>query len=229
MNLDQYIQNIFSSDLVSISPIDAFASVLIPFLISFIITKTHSYTQFSDNYQQSYIHSLILFCILTSVITMIIGSNIARAFGLIGALSIIRFRTAVKSHIDSVYTFWSLAVGMACGTGFYLHAAFFSLAISLIMIGLYHFNYGNKAGYPSLLKVTFELDKEADIENKLSPYLKSLNVVNKSYSPENSQQTNVYSVYFKKDSSMKSFYEFLEGDQEIIGHKHYNDESTLFS
>ncbi len=74
-------------------------------------------TQTSGGQGLEFIQALFLFCVLSSVVTLIIGNNVARAFGLIGALSIVRFRNALKSPVDTSIYFWALTVGMACGTG----------------------------------------------------------------------------------------------------------------
>lgn len=73
-------------------------------------------------------HTLVICSMVIGAVMLIIGSNIARAFSLVGALSIIRFRNAVKDPRDVAYIFLSMGIGMACGTGFY------SVAIALTII-----------------------------------------------------------------------------------------------
>ena len=65
---------------------------------------------------------------------MVIGNNLARAFGLVGALSIIRFRTAIKDTVDIVYIFLGLAIGMAAGVGYHKAAIAGTVMIGLILI-----------------------------------------------------------------------------------------------
>ena len=65
----------------------------------------------------SFINTLVLLSMLMCLVMMVIGNNIARAFGLAGAMSIIRFRTVVKDTRDTAFVFYALGVGMACGTG----------------------------------------------------------------------------------------------------------------
>ncbi len=80
--------------------------------------------------------SIVLFGLFCCVITLVVGSNIARAFGLVGALSIIRFRNTVKSIEDMMFLFWSLAVGMCIGAGFFTLGAMFTL-ISIVARALF--------------------------------------------------------------------------------------------
>jgi len=72
-------------------------------------------------YSVSFLNSLVLLSMITAVVIMVIGDSLARAFGLVGAMSIIRFRTAVKEVLDIVHIFLALAIGMTAGAG--LHAA----------------------------------------------------------------------------------------------------------
>ena len=81
--------------------------------------------------------------VIVCMVIMIIGNNLARAFALVGALSIIRFRTVVKDTKDTAYIFWSLASGMATGTGSYFLALAGNLIISLIAYTLFKTNYGS--------------------------------------------------------------------------------------
>ena len=77
------------------------------------------------------------------MVIMIIGNSLARAFALVGALSIIRFRTVVKDTKDTAYIFWSLAAGMACGTGSYFLALAGTIIISGIAFILFFTNFGS--------------------------------------------------------------------------------------
>lgn len=82
-------------------------------LISWLYRKTYK----GPGYSPSFVSSMILLTLITTMVIMIIGNNLARAFGLVGAMSIIRFRTAVKDTIDIVFIFFSLGVGLAAGSG----------------------------------------------------------------------------------------------------------------
>jgi len=78
---------------------------------------------------------------ITTIVIMVIGNNLARAFGLVGALSIIRFRTAVKDVQDIVFIFFSLAIGMAAGVGLYLIAIMGIVFIGVAIFVLSRINY----------------------------------------------------------------------------------------
>ena len=91
------------------------AAVVCGFAISFVYRNTYR----GPGYSIAFANSIVLLTMITSLVIMTIGSNVARAFGLVGAMSIIRFRTAVKDTGDIVYVFFALAVGMAAGGGYY--------------------------------------------------------------------------------------------------------------
>ena len=104
-------------------------SVLLAFFIYFVYKKTYSGVMYSKNFNVT----LILIAVITTMVMMIIGSNLALSLGMVGALSIIRFRTAVKDTKDSAYIFWSIAVGISCGSGIYAIAILGSIVIALIL------------------------------------------------------------------------------------------------
>jgi uncharacterized membrane protein YhiD involved in acid resistance len=78
--------------------------------------------------------ALIAMAMITAVVIMVIENNLARAFGLVGAMSIIRFRTAVKDIQDIVFIFFALAMGMSCGVGMYAVSLIGSLAVGTILV-----------------------------------------------------------------------------------------------
>ncbi|MFA6111046.1 MAG: DUF4956 domain-containing protein [Candidatus Latescibacterota bacterium] len=85
---------------------------------------------------RSFIGALVILTMITTVVIMVIGNNLARAFGLVGAMSIIRFRTAVKDVRDIAFIFFSLTVGMAAGVGQPGIALVATLFIGLIAVAI---------------------------------------------------------------------------------------------
>ena len=114
-------------------------SFFLGLLISFVYKSTHK----GMSYSQSFMITNIFICLIVCMVIMIIGNNLARAFALVGALSIIRFRTVIKDTKDTAYIFWSLAGGMACGTGSYFIAIIGSIIISIVSFILFKTNYGS--------------------------------------------------------------------------------------
>lgn len=93
--------------------------LILSFLLALVVAKTYQITYRGVSFSPSFMVTLIICAMVIGAVMLIIGSNIARAFSLVGALSIIRFRNAVKDPRDVAYIFLSMGIGMACGTGFY--------------------------------------------------------------------------------------------------------------
>ncbi|MDT3424714.1 putative membrane protein YhiD involved in acid resistance [Paenibacillus forsythiae] len=109
-----------------------FASLGVGLFIFYIYRKTFRGVVYSYNYNAAF----VLMCMITSMIIMTISSNIVLSLGMVGALSIVRFRTAVKDPLDIVYMFWSIAGGIATGAKLYPVALIGSLAIGLVLLWL---------------------------------------------------------------------------------------------
>ncbi len=103
----------------------------------------------------SFVNTLVLLSMLMALVMMVIGNNIARAFGLAGAMSIIRFRTVVKDTRDTAFVFFSLAVGMAAGTG-NLKIALFGTGLVGLYIFFLHWSRHGAAGRSEFM-VTFSM------------------------------------------------------------------------
>ncbi len=102
------------------------------YLISLLYRKTH--TKFVE---ATFSDTLILLCLLISIVMVVIGDSVARAFSLVGALSIIRFRTAVKDPRDIAFVFFALAVGMAVGAGRPGIAALGTVIVTLVVVAIH--------------------------------------------------------------------------------------------
>ncbi|MCB0282678.1 MAG: DUF4956 domain-containing protein [Calditrichae bacterium] len=112
---------------------DIFVNILVAFLCGLFISFLYKVTYRGPGFSISFVNSIILLSMITAVVIMVIGNNLARAFGLVGAMSIIRFRTAVKETQDIVFIFFGLAIGMAAGVGYHKMAIIGTLIIGLII------------------------------------------------------------------------------------------------
>ena len=110
------------------------AKLAVAFICGYAISWVYRRTYRGPGYSTTYTNTLVLLSMITAVVIMVIGSNLARAFGLVGAMSVVRFRHAVKNTLDIVYVFFALAVGMAAGVGFYTIALIGTLFIGGVML-----------------------------------------------------------------------------------------------
>lgn len=122
------------------STFDVAASLGSALLLSLMIGWVYRTTHRNISYSQSYVQTLVVLGMLIALIMLVVGSNIARAFALVGALSVVRFRNAIKETRDIGFIFLVMGVGMACGTRFYLLAVAAAVSICLVIVIMYRFD-----------------------------------------------------------------------------------------
>ena len=133
-----------TSDFTSIYlPQEIVINLILSFVLGLIISVVYKHTHKGLSYSQSFMITNIFVAVIVCMVIMIIGNSLARAFALVGALSIIRFRTVVKDTKDTAYIFWSLAAGMASGTGSYFLAIAGTFIITSIAFILDKTNFGS--------------------------------------------------------------------------------------
>jgi len=112
-------------------------NVAVAFALAVFVTWVYRATNRRLTTSFSFVNTLVLLAMIMSLVMMVIGNNIARAFGLAGAMSIIRFRTVVKDTRDTAFVFFSLGIGMATGTG-NLMIALVGTALVSVFVGILH-------------------------------------------------------------------------------------------
>ncbi|MDX8366094.1 DUF4956 domain-containing protein [Cytobacillus sp. IB215665] len=104
-------------------------STLLGLFIYFVYLKTFKSVVYSNNFNVT----LVLMTMITSLVIMTISTNIVLSLGMVGALSIVRFRTAIKDPLDIVFMFWAITCGIAIGAGVYTVAIFGSLFVAIVV------------------------------------------------------------------------------------------------
>lgn len=182
-------------------------NIVLTFLLSWFIAIIYKYTHNGMSYSRSFVLTLILMSVVTSIIMMIIGNNIVRAFGLLGALAIVRFRTAVKDTRDTSFIFLVLAVGMAVGTGSYSIAILATLLVSAIIVILHKVNFGAIRKHEYILSFDFSNNKSTpdSLTDIFKKYLKSIALLN-IHSKNNGQMSEmVYQINFVDNTKQNEF------------------------
>ena len=118
-------------------------------------------------YSATFVNSLVALSMITTIVITVIGNNLARAFGLVGALSIIRFRMGVKDMNDIVFIFFSLAVGMAAGVGLVVTAFAGTIFIGAVAVLLSRVHSGSPKVREFLLKFSFTLPNSPAEQGRL--------------------------------------------------------------
>jgi hypothetical protein len=168
--------NLGSSSVITIG--DIFVALFASLICAIIISYTYKYSYQGVLYQKSFNLSLILISFITTAVIMVISGNLVLSLGMVGALSIIRFRSAVKDPIDVVFMFWAVSTGIANGVGAFKVSFITAIFISLIIILVKKLPLSSK---PFILIVKTNLDNEKNIIEVISSetkqfFLKSKNI-----------------------------------------------------
>lgn len=133
--MKNYIYSMFQ-ETGSLSIEEIVLHVLVASLLGGVIYASYYYTHAGGVYSKKFNVSLIMMTVLTATVMTVIGNNIALSLGMVGALSIVRFRTAIKDSRDTTYIFWTIIVGICCGVGDYTVAATGSFMVFVLMLVL---------------------------------------------------------------------------------------------
>lgn len=143
-------------------------------LISVIIFITYRLAYTGVSYNSRFNASNVAIVMITAVIMLMISSNIAISLGMVGALSIVRFRTAIKDPADTVYIFWAIVEGLCVGAQIYKLAIVSTLFVAVILLALsYYASIQRK--YLIIVRGTKEVELE-QIRECLAPYYSKINV-----------------------------------------------------
>lgn len=193
----QLIQKIlFGSDQTLFSVADVLLAMTVSTLLVFVLIVTYRRSHGSATYSAPFVVSLFCMAVCTSVVMMIIGSNIARAFSLVGALSIIRFRTAIKDPRDITYLFASMVIGMACGTHFYAAGIAMTLFLFTLMSTLERLAHSFRPPLDRMFRITYKPDAETEtyISGVLDAHFARVDERNRITFTEDGSTTVVFAV-----------------------------------
>jgi len=176
--------------------------VLVSF-VGWIYQKTHKGT----SYTQSYVQTLVLMALVVDIIMLVVGSNIARAFSLVGALSIIRFRNAMKETRDVGFIFFAMAIGMATGTKFYFLAVVATIVICMIIYIMYRFDWYSRPMTSQILKIQVnnDVDFQKLFDDIFVKYTETSDLISVDSVRSGMLTELVYSVKLKKSSDNHKF------------------------
>ena len=110
------------------------ANILVSGILGFLIFVSYMISHRGTIYSKKFNVSLVVLTVLTSMVMTVIGNNVALSLGMVGALSIVRFRTAIKDSRDTVYIFWTIIVGICCGVGDFVVASIGSGFVFILLL-----------------------------------------------------------------------------------------------
>lgn len=144
------------------------SALVLGFCISFVYIATHRH----ETYSGGFTVSLIMLPAIIAMIILLVGSNVARAFSLAGAFSLIRFRSAPGDPKDIAYVFFTLGVGLACGMGYIGYAVLFAVILCAVMVVLTLVRFGSRPQNLMQLKILLpeDMDYQGTFDDVLGQY-----------------------------------------------------------
>jgi len=207
------LDSLFSSTTINtaISVNSALLTIVISLLMGGLISITYMKTGNKGSYSQNFALTLVLLPGVVGIIILLIGSNIASAFSLAGAFSIIRFRSAPGDPKDIAYVLFAMAAGLACGVGFYGYSVLFTALLCLTMLILFLVNFGARKNTSKLLKITIpeDLDYEGAFDDLLKKYTTDYELRKVKTTDLGSLFELIYTVTMENSISQKEFIDAL--------------------
>ncbi len=158
-------------------------AVVLGWGISWVYRRNYRGVMYSSNFAMT----LIMMTLITTPVVLCIKNSVALSMGMVGALSIVRFRTAVKDPMDTAYMFWALTMGILLGANLYLIAVVVVLGISIAMFALTFFRFSTPNAY--LLVLHYDPDAEYDIDQQLRRTVKNRKLRSKTVTHTGSEMT----------------------------------------
>ncbi len=220
MSFKDMIRNSVLSNFSSDITLQRIAIVLLLSLVLGIyVFIVYRMTVNNEFYSKDYNRTLVLMAVVTAGIVLAVQSNLVISLGMVGALSIVRFRTAIKSSIDLFFLFWAISIGIICGAGLYFLAAVLCVVVTA---GLYITGRMASPVSLGLLIVNCSTSETADrVIERVKPVTRFLRMKNKTVSKDNVELILEYKANDEKalESVLKEIddvtrYAFMNYDRE---------------
>ena len=155
----------FLEEFSAISMTDALIAIALSFALSLFIVFIYRVTYAGVNYSRNFTGCLMMLSMVTTMVILVISSNMVLSLGMVGALSIVRFRTAVKEPADTAFLFWAIATGIICGAGYVTISILMTLLLGLLFVAVHAFAGKQKH---STYMIVLRYDADSDVESKLA-------------------------------------------------------------
>ena len=163
--MKQYLYDIINST-GTLTTQDVLIRIGMSILFGLLIFVSYRLTHEGSIYSAKFNITLLTLTILTTMVMTVIGNNVVLSLGMVGALSIVRFRTSIKDSRDTTYIFWTIIIGICCGVGDFMVASIGSAGVFLVLLALGRVKNENRM----LLVVRGNFEKEDDIRKTVFEY-----------------------------------------------------------
>lgn len=177
-------------------------------VLSLIVTGVYIMTHKRQGYEQAMIQAFVFLSMVVASVMLVIGNNLAGAFGLVGAVSIIRFRTRVENPRDTAYIFLEMAVGLSCGLRQYTVAVTATLFISIVLLAFWKLNFARtippKNGNLLSVRVPDVISGQRLLEGVFEDDLESWDIISV-HAIDDKKAVIDYKILLKKNTSSQHF------------------------
>ncbi|MBQ3486601.1 MAG: DUF4956 domain-containing protein [Clostridia bacterium] len=191
------LTDFFEQQLANLTPWTVGLGLLFAFIVGLVIAFVYKRCYRGVLYSPNFAITLIMMTLITTPVVMCIGSNVALSMGMVGALSIVRFRTAVKDPLDTAYMFWALTMGILLGAGQYIISLVVVAAISVILFVLNLLQFSSPNAF--LLVLHYDEDAEYDITQQLRRSVKHRRLRSKTVTRAGAEMTYEVRLDNKQD------------------------------
>lgn len=165
ISFSNIIKGEFLEEFSAISPGQILTAIALSFVLCLFIIFVYRATYAGVSYSQSFAACLLMLGMTTTVVILVISSNVVLSLGMVGALSIVRFRTAVKEPTDTAFMFWAIATGITCGAGYISVSILTTLLLGALFVGIHAFGKRQKN---SSYMVVARFEDGSEAEGKLA-------------------------------------------------------------
>ena len=194
---DASLSDYFLNQFENLTPLKIIIGLAMGTLVGLIIAFVYKRCYRGVLYSPTFAMTLVMLTLITTPVVMCIKSDIALSMGMVGALSIVRFRTAVKDPMDTAYMFWALTMGILLGAELFLHALATVLGISVILFVMTFVHFRNPNSY--LLVVHYDEYAEAEITQLLRRTIKQRRLRSKTVTRAGAEMTVEVRLDSKQD------------------------------
>ena len=199
---------------------DMILNIGVATVLGIIVAVVYRQTHKGLSYSQSFTQTILFVAVIVSIVMMVIGNSLERAFALVGALSIIRFRTVVKDTRDTAFVFAALALGMAAGTSNHELALIGLGFIVVIAMAAYSTNFGALYKSEFILRFTFDQNEDSSAYlEKIQQFAKRSNLLHIEPSGDGSTLRLTYDITLEKEASAEQLTKSLgdvKGTSEVV-------------
>ena len=184
---DSGLSQYFAEQFANLTPMKMVIALLMGFVVGVIIAFVYKKCYRGVLYSPSFAMTLVMLTLITTPVVMCIKSDIALSMGMVGALSIVRFRTAVKDPMDTAYMFWALTMGILLGAELYVIALVVVMGISVVLFLMTFVKFTNPNAY--LLVLHYDEEAEYDINQQLRRMVKQRRLRSKTVTRTGAEMT----------------------------------------